>query len=93
MTDTFSNGFGIQPGSTTYNDSLNFGGVNYTATDDISLLNINSLNFTNSGAVILATTSAGNTLSLGGTTPAVNLDNTGTLGYRSQFGFGGKHIF
>jgi len=73
VSGNFSNGF---DGDVTTSDTtgiLNFGGTTYTATDDLlTQIIANKLNFTNTGAVTLATTAgASNSISLGGTTPSV----------------------
>ena len=68
-------------GATTNTDTLTFTGGPYSQTDDITTaLNFNSLSFNNTDVVTL-NPGAGTTISLGGTTPTFNLNNTGTLNY------------
>ena len=68
--------------ASTYADTLLFGGTAYTATDDFtSQILANTLTFSNTGVVSLARGGAGtsNSISLGGTAPTINLNNTGSL--------------
>ncbi len=85
-TGSFSNNFTplIPAGGTSFGDTLAFGGATYTATDDLTSskpLNITTLTFSNSGAVILArgTGSSSNLITMGGTTPTITLNNAGTV--------------
>jgi fibronectin-binding autotransporter adhesin len=82
LPDNFSTGFSpaLTTGSTTA--VLAFGGTTYTATDDLtSAVTLNSLTFSNTGAVVLArgTGGATNLLTFDGTTPTVSLGNSGSL--------------
>ena len=80
ITGNFSNGFDSNVTTSTYSDTLKFAGTTYTATDDLATqILANMLTFTNTGAVILARGTGSNSISLGGTTPTINLTNTGAL--------------
>lgn len=78
-TNNFSITFTPAISGATTADDLIFGGAAYTATDDVSGVNVNGLRFNNTGTVTVARGSGSNTLTLGGSNPYIDFNNTGLI--------------